>query len=687
MIYLVSNTIDCSSMEGIEPLSVDDAILRIRSWPVVQYDSETTGLDAHVNELISMQFGYKDYKKGEETRIVVDCRSVSPLLFKDVMESSTLIGHNIKFDLEFLYNYGIVPLNVYDTMICEQVLYLGYSRKKIAFKLSAVLARYTGITLDKTMQTLIAHEGLTERGIRYAADDVVYLQDIRKGQILVAKSRNCTKAFTVENWFVPAIAYLEWCGVHLDEQKWREWMDINYTTMTEYRDKLNEYVTSHTELNDMFTSSMTQMSLFEETPHVNWNSPEQTLPIFQTLGFDTLTRDKKTKQMRHSVEEKVVSVQRGIADDFLDIYLGYKKANKNVSTYGDSFIYQINPDTDRIHTAFHQIGTVTGRMSSGSRTPNRDLAKRKGLRADLVQYCNMQNLPARGKLGKIARACFTSTGDNVFVSCDYSAQESRVQADVWNEPKLLNAFREGIDTHNLYAKMCYPDELKDVDVKDVKDVRPDLRQNAKFFEFELSYGGNGSETAKKLGIDPQIAMNNVANVLKEMPGMMASKKKTIRFLKKNGYIVINEITGHRIYWPEWSQWKAEEDRMDRAFWNDYMAYHKGTDDEICHMVRRHNERSKDWFAKNVLNYPIQGGSAIMTKQAAGDLFRWIVRNGYFGKILFCVIVHDEIDCECPKELADMFSKKIEQIMEKAAARYYHKINIPASCECGKFWIH
>ena len=43
--------------------------------------------------------------------------------------------------------------------------------------------------------------------------------------MLTAKSRKCENAFTVENRFVPAIAYLEWCGVHLDESKWKVKMD------------------------------------------------------------------------------------------------------------------------------------------------------------------------------------------------------------------------------------------------------------------------------------------------------------------------------------------------------------------------------------------------------------------------------------------------------------------------------
>ena len=64
-----------------------------------------------------------------------------------------------------------------------------------------------------------------------------------------------------------------------------------------------------------------------------------------------------------------------------------------------------------------------------------------------------------------------------------------------------------------------------------------------------------------------------------------------------------------------------------------------------------------------------------------------MKNGYFGTILFCVFVHDEIDCECPKEIAEDFAKVMQDIMEKAAAKYYKKLPIPAEASIGDHWIH
>lgn len=692
MIALVSDSIT-DLPEGVIKMSVDESLDFIRKCPVIQFDTETTGLDPHVNKLTSMQFGYKDFQKDIITSIVVDCLSIAPELYKQVIEKSYLIGHNLKFDLEFLFNHNIVPLSLYDTMICEQTLYCGYAPGKVSYKLGDVLIRNTGIELDKAFQAEIATKGLTKEGIVYAAHDVMYLQDIRKSQMLIAKSRECLNAFTVENRTVPALAYLEWCGIKLDVKKWTHKMSVDKQQLEESLQKLNDYVKSNPKL-EKFISSYSESDLwdtdgskYKSSVTVNWSSAKQVVPIFQTLGFNTTTIDKETKEEKNTLLEKFIITQKGIDDEFLKLYFDYKGIIKNVTSYGQGHLNLINPDTGRLHTKFSQFGTVTGRMSSGFSGENKDLAKRKHLFPKDVRFVNLQNLPARGEWGEYCRSCFISEDNNAFLSCDFSAEESRVSADVWNEQSLLHAFEEGIDTHNLYAKMCFPEELKDVDVKDVKKVRPELRQAAKSAEFAVNYGSNGASIASAVGMSVEKAMEMVQGIIKGMPGMSEYKRKATNFLKKHGYIVINEITGHRIYWPEWSNWKAVEDRLDVKFYQDYALYHKGTDDDVCKMVKDHFAQGHDWFEKNVLNYPIQGGSAIVLKQAVADLFEWIVKNDYFGKILFCAFIHDEICTECPKEMASEYAKVLEHIMEKAAAKYYKRLPIPAECSIGDHWIH
>ena len=503
MIYLVSNTIELdSSVEDIQKMSLTDAVDLIKSWPVVQFDGETTGLDPHICKLRSHQFGYKDFKTGNADQIVIDSFDFAPTLYADIFEKSYLIGHNLKFDIEYLYNYGIVPNQIYDTMIAEQTLYLGYKPKNIHHSLGDVTRRYLGIELDKSFQSQIASKGLTLEGIRYAANDVVHLQDIRRAQIAIAESRKCSKAIQLENDFVTSVAYLEWCGIKLDAEKWAVKIKDNQEKSRATEQWLNEYVISNPKLCEKFATDYEVSDLFSgpsgfsKQCTVQWSSTQQVIPVFKELGFNVTTLDKKSHEEKESVMEDVIKSQRGIADDFLAKYFDYKEAEKDLSSFGQGHINAINPNTGRIHTQFKQIGTVTGRMSSGSDDKygsgknNNDLAKLKGLPVNPTQhekkkglgcpYPNMQQLPH----DKYTRSCFIAEPSNIFVSCDYSAEESRVQGCVWKEEEILKCFREGIDTHNMYAKMFFPKELADCDVIDVKNKHPDLRQRAKSAEFK-----------------------------------------------------------------------------------------------------------------------------------------------------------------------------------------------------------
>ena len=81
------------------------------------------------------------------------------------------------------------------------------------------------------------------------------------------------------------------------------------------------------------------------------------------------------------------------------------------------------------------------------------------------------------------------------------------------------------------------------------------------------------------------------------------------------------------------------------------------------------------------------GGAVVLKEAATALYHWVIDNGYWGKILFVNFTHDEINSEFPEELKDIYPNVVAQIMQDAAAKYYHKLPIPAVPEVGDHWIH
>ena len=119
MIYLVTNQL--MLFDDIKCISVEESLNIIKEWSFIQYDSETSGKDCHLCTLLCAQFGSPD----GEIQIVVDTVTIDIKHYKKVLETKLLVGQNLKFDLQFLYNYGITPTMIYDTMIVEQFLHLG----------------------------------------------------------------------------------------------------------------------------------------------------------------------------------------------------------------------------------------------------------------------------------------------------------------------------------------------------------------------------------------------------------------------------------------------------------------------------------------------------------------------------------------------------------------------------------
>ena len=491
MIYLVTNQTSLFSLEGVENISVSESLALINSWDMVQYDSETTGRDAHLCTLLCAQFG----DVNSDNQVVVDCTTIDITLYKDILETHYIIGQNLKFDLQFLYNYSIIPRKIYDTMIVEQFLHLGFPSSVISYSLSAIAWKYLNIDIDKSIRGEIIWRGLDLSVIKYAANDVKYLGDIMREQLkVIATIPNAIYGAKLECDFTPAIAYLEWCGIKLDESKWKEKMENDKKALSNALQDLNAYCMTK-ECLQKYIKVDNQYNLFEEIsmkPYfdIDWQKDEA-MQVFKDLGFNLTVLDKKTKEEKDSVLEKHLKTQKGIDDKFLDLYFTYQEFYKKTTSFGQGHLNAVNPKTGRIHTIYRAIGTKSGRMSSGSNQINTDLAKYKGLpinptakqkkEGKACSYPNMQQLPHDA----VTRSCFVAEKGNLFCSCDWAAMEARIGAEVYNETKLLDEFLYGSgDTHAAYAKAVWPEELKDIPTTEVKAKRPDLRNKVKNIEFE-----------------------------------------------------------------------------------------------------------------------------------------------------------------------------------------------------------
>lgn len=681
MIYLVTTNIELFESQEYKIIGVDESLSLLNSCQVLQYDSETDGRNCHINKLLCVQFG----NKKRDFQIVVDCSCININLYKEVLETKYIIGHNLKFDLQFLYNYNIIPRKVYDTMIVEQLLYLGYPSGVIRYSLKEVAWRRLNIDIDKTVRGEIIWRGLDAATILYSAGDVMYLEDIMYSQIKDCKIKQCLIGAKLECDCVPAMAYLEWCGIKLDANKWKSKMIKDQQELLDAKNALDSFCISNSSLSK-FTEVDLQGDLFkgfntDPVCTINWSSSRQVVEVAKILGFNTTIQDKKTGEDKDSVIEKHLSNQKGINDEFLKLYFNYQEKSKLCSSFGQGHINAINPITGRIHTNYWQLGTISSRMSSGGGI-NTELAKYKGIPAKDCPNPNMQQLPHDA----VTRSCFISEPNNLFCSCDYAAVEARIGAMVYNEKSLIDEFLYGSgDSHAAYAKAVFAKELEGIDVKDVKKKRPDLRNKVKSIEFAVQFGSDGTAAAPQLGIPVEEARELVKNLLSNMKGLNNFKIKGSQSVRKLGYVIGNKITGHKSYWWDHDKWLDRQESFTPDFWNEYREKHKGTGDSIAQEVREHFQAASKWD-RMALNIPTQMGGAVVLKTAIVDLWNWVLNNNLFNKVLFVNFTHDEINCEFPKELTD-FPNILQDIMKKAGDKYYSLIPLYAEAEVSDHWVH
>ena len=269
MIYLISKQKSLFETDLYKEISFKDAKEYLWELKRQQFDTETMGLDPYTKPLLCYQLGHK------ENQFVFDHTTYPITLLKDLFESDReFIGHNIGFDLKYLFYFDIWPQHVVDTMLREQLIWLGWGtpqfykgiypeeyRKndykwpylvdknkdgetifKFSTALKAVAQNRINIELDKTVRGKITKVGLTPEVVQYAGTDVEYLEDIEASQQIDIDREHLQKACNLENEFVKVQAYTEFCGAKLDVNKWQAKMNKDNARLEKTVDVLNNFV-------------------------------------------------------------------------------------------------------------------------------------------------------------------------------------------------------------------------------------------------------------------------------------------------------------------------------------------------------------------------------------------------------------------------------------------------------------
>jgi len=657
MIYIITNRKKLfDGIRGIRFSSLEVVKRYFGNKKYISCDTETTGFDPYTNRLLTVQVG------DIENQFIIDCDSVDIRIFKDFFESDKIfIFQNAKFDLRFFLHSGIIIKKVFDTFLAEAILTTGIkdARKGLDF----LAYKYANASLNKDIRGDINKFGLTQEVIKYAADDVKYLEIIKDAQLKEIRKFDLYNTLALDNKFVLALSYIEYCGMYLNKDKWLEKIKNHENKALEYKAKLNQYI-----LESQLTEYIeNQLDLFsnERKCTINWDSPQQVIRLFKKLGITTITKDKKTGLYKDSVESHVLKPQM---KDFplIELYLDYKEESKEVSTYGTEFFKYINPKSNRIHSQFNQV-INTGRMSSNKP--------------------NIQNIPATTE----NRACFTAEEDNVIISSDYSAQETIVLTNASQDKNLIEFYEKGLgDLHSWVASLLF-EELKNLPLSEIKSKHGDKRQLAKGAGFAIQYGGNGRTISENLSVSEERGEWVYNSYMNAFPDLKNYFEKVQSESHRNGYITFNQITKRKSFFDFLDRFKDLEKEVNHPnFWNAYRI-EKSNNSDIFHEYFRPIVKDyyfyKGLIDRRSLNYPIQGTSADITKYAAYLFYKYILQNNLLFKVKIINMVHDEILVESPESISKNIAKELSSCMEKSGELFCKTIKLKAKPEIETYWKH
>jgi DNA polymerase-1 len=376
----------------------------------VGFDTETTGLDPYLDVLRLVQLS--TLVDGKLKTWLIDCFWVDVTTLRLALERTgpLKIGHNLDFDWRFLRRHGIIVEPLFDTMIMDQLLRPSLPVRNAddqvmnpgnyGRRLQEVAREYLGIQLAKELQLSDwSLESLVSAQRDYAAWDAAVLVPLYQEMTTQIQDRDLVWAAEIENQAVPAIAWMRYQGVYVDEDAW-------YALAKSQREELAK---CNARLDELTVS-------LPDRP-INWNSAPQVKQALNRLGVpvEGTAEDELIKYKDHPV---------------VSALLEQRQARSRSGTYGADWLAAINPYTGRIHSRWNQWGSRTGRVISSNP--------------------NVQNVPRQGGY----RACLKPAGDGWFCKGDFPQQEPRFLAETSDDVELIRIFNcKDVDLYNRVSEL------------------------------------------------------------------------------------------------------------------------------------------------------------------------------------------------------------------------------------------
>ena len=489
-----------NSIEGVKELARE--LSELQSFC---FDTETTGLDPLVAELVGIAFSWEAHhaayvafeESGENIKAWLE-----PLKNAFSNESIEKIGQNLKYDLHILKNYEIdVKGSLFDTMIAHFIL-----RPEQKHNLNVLAEQYLDYSMVE-IESLIGKKGsrqssfrsvAIEKACEYAGEDAditwqlaaIFKKDIKN----LGFNELCAN---IEMPLIPVLMKMEHQGVKLDVE-----------ALNHFAVKLREDILATEQ--DIFTLAGMEFNI---------SSPKQLGEVlFERLKI--VENAKKTKTKQYATGEEIL-IQLKDKHPIVSKMLEYRSLKKLLTTYVSALPQLVKPTTGKIHTSFNQALVTTGRLSSVNP--------------------NLQNIPIREERGReIRRAFIPEKADNIFFSADYSQIELRLMAHLSGDDQMIAAFVNNEDIHTATAAKIYK--------VPADDVSREMRSRAKTANFGIIYGISAFGLSQRMHISRTEAKELIEGYFDSYPKVREYMDASIRMARENGFV--ETMFGRKRFLPD-----------------------------------------------------------------------------------------------------------------------------------------
>ncbi|PTM11411.1 MAG: DNA polymerase I [Bacteroidetes bacterium] len=477
-------------------------IKNLMNQTAVCFDTETTGLNPLIAELVGIAFSW-EVGKGFYMPFPEDKTEAQELIeqLRPFFENENIqkIGQNLKYDIKVLAKYKVaVRGKLFDTMLAHYLI--NPDMRHNMDVLAETYLNYTPISITE----LIGKKGKNQLSMRdvpldkqteYAVEDADITLQLKEHFEKELGEANTQKLFDdIEIPLLRVLAAMELEGINLD---------------SDFLNSLSE---------DLNTDIKSLETKIYETAGEEFNiaSPKQ-LGIILFEKMKLVDKPKKTKTGQYATSEDILSY---LAKDheIIQHILDYRGLAKLKSTYVDALPLQVEPSTGRVHTDYMQTVAATGRLSSNNP--------------------NLQNIPIRTERGRQVRKAFVPRDENyTLLAADYSQIELRIIAALSEEETMIEAFKNGEDIHASTASKVFNVPLN--------EVTREQRGNAKTVNFGIIYGVSAFGLSNQTDLNRTEAKELIETYYATYPKLRAYMSQQVDFARDNGYV--ETVLGRRRY--------------------------------------------------------------------------------------------------------------------------------------------